>query len=661
MENYSILKKTKANYFHKKSTSNHDVLVCGIWKNVISVIVGTKNFRKLSDAIAKAVVGNIISIVWIFLYDEKNKKLKLESATGTISEKQLKKLISSTGLIGLENENLINKCFLENKFLQTADSSILFGDTLPKGNGVIIQRNNQAKNFVCLPLTQKNKKLGVLVLGLQIAEEDMTAGITEEIFSITALITLILNEAHLEQREQIQFKKYYDNQEDIETIIKLLKTTIGVLDLEQVSQRIVDSIPELLSQHKFIGGMIQLVDDREELLKTYALTNDPKSKRVVKVLPKAITEFKLPLNDNSYRGIRALSTNKIQTTDQLKNFISPPISEAMALVIEKLIGMKSALIVPIEVRGKMLGLLTFVLAKPKSEIKKRDRDLVQTFTSHIGSLIENAKLFAEVQRVNKELEVSNDYLREMDESRSEFISIASHQLRTPLSAVKGYLSLVLADDYGEVSTTIKDVLQRVYLSNERLIRLVNNLLSASRMEKKGLEMEFSDENINKIIAEIVEEFIPLAKDKKIKLEFSQSEEEINLVIDNEKIRQVILNLFDNAIKYTKQGSIILTTDIIEKNSLDKITKEKLSKNNKANKYFRFQIADTGVGIDANEIDTVFEKYVRSKNSEKASIEGTGLGLHICKEIIDHHQGIIWVESEGNKKGSVFYFLLPIIE
>ncbi|OGF82798.1 hypothetical protein A2924_04225 [Candidatus Giovannonibacteria bacterium RIFCSPLOWO2_01_FULL_44_16] len=251
----------------------------------------------------------------------------------------------------------------------------------------------------------------------------------------------------------------------------------------------------------------------------------------------------------------------------------------------------------------------------------------------------------EIERLARDLERANIELKRLDQAKSEFISIASHQLRTPLTIIKGYISMIREGSYGKVNPEIGTTMNKVYLSNERLIKLVNDLLDLSRMESGRMKYEFAEMDMGALIDSIVDEFQLPAKDKGIKIGWATLQVRAGTLPkiygDAWKLRQVIFNLIDNSLKYTAEGGIEI-----------RLQKEDDS--------LKLRVIDTGIGMSRETVDAVFHKFVRGgKEASRANAGGTGLGLYIAKRIVDDHKGEIWAESEGEGKGSAFFVRLPI--
>ena len=233
-------------------------------------------------------------------------------------------------------------------------------------------------------------------------------------------------------------------------------------------------------------------------------------------------------------------------------------------------------------------------------------------------------------------------LERLSRAKSEFVSIASHQLRTPLTAIKGFLSLVQENSGDE--QTRREWVDKAYQSNERLIRLVNDLLDISRIERGSIVYDFKKINVVSLIDSLAEELKIPAQNKNISLKVEKPNGVTipEVKMDEEKIRQVILNLADNAINYTKEGGV--TIKLIYLNSLNRL---------------QILVKDTGVGMSKEDISNLFNIFSRGDNVKKTHVEGMGLGLYVAHKIVQGHGGKIWATSEGLHKGSTFYIELPI--
>lgn len=247
----------------------------------------------------------------------------------------------------------------------------------------------------------------------------------------------------------------------------------------------------------------------------------------------------------------------------------------------------------------------------------------------------------ELQEISDRLAVANTDLRRLDNAKSEFISIASHQLRTPLTAIKGFVSLLLEGAYGQLEPSVADTLNKVYLANARLMNLVENLLNISRIEAGRIQYQFAPARVDDILMELRDMFLLAAHAKGLKLGITLPKDPLPMLqIDSAKIREAISNIIDNSIKYTETGEVAVAAE-------------------KAGNRVTITVTDTGVGIDADDLPHIFKKFERGKDASKVNVSSTGLGLYVGKSFIEAHGGSIAVESAGKDKGTRFVISLPI--
>lgn len=228
--------------------------------------------------------------------------------------------------------------------------------------------------------------------------------------------------------------------------------------------------------------------------------------------------------------------------------------------------------------------------------------------------------------------------KEIDDAKSEFVSLASHQLQSPLSLIAAYAETLLSKS--GISPEQKKYLEVIYRSSKQMTNLVNDFLDVSRLEMGVLSPEFSDVDIGKVIDDILEEIRPKLTEKKIRVEKDFRTGISALRSDPKLLRNVIQNLLANAAKYTPQeGMLKLKLSLKEKSLV-------------------FAVSDTGLGIPTKDRQKIFTKLFRASNARETEKEGTGLGLYIAKKIIDRLGGEIWFQSEEGK-GSTFSIALPI--
>jgi signal transduction histidine kinase len=316
---------------------------------------------------------------------------------------------------------------------------------------------------------------------------------------------------------------------------------------------------------------------------------------------------------------------------------------------------------PLRTHHKTIGLLFLSQKMTQDAYSKEDIEFIEIISSQVAVAIENARLYAEIKAFNKRLKLevkeaigdlentnkdltktnlklvfAYEKLHKLDRAKSEFLSIASHQLRTPLTSIKGFTSLLMEGTYGKVSNQVNVVLSKIFISNERLINLVEDLLNISRIESGRFVFDLKENEICPLLESVVDSFAVPAKAKNIEIEYHHPTKKIPpFVFDKNKMQELLSNLLDNAVKYTKEGIIKVTL----KQEAKKI---------------QITIKDSGMGIPKGETEYIFDKFQRGKGVTQVNTEGVGLGLYVCKKVIEAHNGKIWAESEGIGKGSEFF-------
>lgn len=280
-----------------------------------------------------------------------------------------------------------------------------------------------------------------------------------------------------------------------------------------------------------------------------------------------------------------------------------------------------------------------------------DMKVMEAASDELIVAVQNALRFEEIRDFNRTLQMkvdtatsqlrqTNTELRRLDEAKDEFLSMASHQLRTPLTSVKGYLSMVLEGDVGKITSTQRRLLAEAFTSSERMVHLINDFLNVSRLQTGKFMLEMKPINLAKVTEQEVDSLQTTAGAHAMKLEYHMPSHFPILYIDENKIRQVIMNFIDNAIYYSKEDSTITTSLGIEEGSV------------------LLKVHDTGIGVPAEEQAHIFTKFFRAANARKQRPDGTGVGLFLAKKVIVAHGGSMVFESKEGE-GSTFGFRLPV--
>ncbi|MBX4270283.1 GAF domain-containing sensor histidine kinase [Clostridium estertheticum] len=302
--------------------------------------------------------------------------------------------------------------------------------------------------------------------------------------------------------------------------------------------------------------------------------------------------------------------------------------------------MRSLLMIPIIYKDEIYGVVIMVNYK-KAAYNESYRGNAYSIVSQVAVAIENAKLFKK--------------LKDIDETKTDFLSTVSHELQTPLTSIIGFTEMVKRKFEGTIVpeldlsieknqsavVKIKRNINIILAEGERLSSLINELLDISRMEAGKVLLNMRKIDIEEIITQVITLTNPIIRDKSLQVIQSISETLPEILADRDKLMQVIINLISNAIKFTEKGCIVCSARVVGQNII-------------------VSISDTGVGIREEDKKYIFEKFSQVGDTLTDKPTGTGLGLAICKYIIEEHGGEIWVESEIGK-GTDFSFSIPIIK
>lgn len=257
----------------------------------------------------------------------------------------------------------------------------------------------------------------------------------------------------------------------------------------------------------------------------------------------------------------------------------------------------------------------------------------------IRGVIKEVEQREKMEILSRELAEANEELKKLDAAKSEFISLASHQLRAPLTVIRGYVSMVLEGILGKLEEKTGQALRNVLTATEQLIKLVADLLDLSRMESGKIRYEFVQNDLISVVEEVAREFIEVAAKREVSFSFQNTAgESLSFAFDKDKIREVVVNFIDNSIKYSKK-TVAAKLEVIG----DRV---------------RFGVKDDGIGMTGEDRKKLFIKFSRSEEARKTNAEGMGIGLYFVKRVIEDHKGIVGAESEGLGKGSTFWFEIP---
>lgn len=301
-------------------------------------------------------------------------------------------------------------------------------------------------------------------------------------------------------------------------------------------------------------------------------------------------------------------------------------------IVEELNRLHTSLVIPIEVKGQVIGLYFVGAKKSQDPFTDEEIDLLRLIAAESGSSIDNARLFEELKKI--------------DEVKSKFISIISHQLRTPLTSIRWNLELLLQESFDP--KTKNELFEHSYQGALNMAKNLGELFTALDIEEKGIitRIKVEQANFHELLKEAMKEIDHEAKEKNLNLDISFPDELPVLALDKERVSRILAILLKNAVAYSNPGHEVNVVGMIE------------IKNNA--KYFVCSVRDQGIGLTPDDERGIFTRFYRGEEAKKHSPNGSGLGLFVAKYLVNLHHGEIWYTSHGPNKGTTFSFSLPIV-
>jgi len=397
---------------------------------------------------------------------------------------------------------------------------------------------------------------------------------------------------------------------------KISETILGFLDLRSVIESILE---EAMLSGSFDLGNVRLLDPSGETLEVAA-------DRGYRDRQNALGHRRLS---------RAMESRQSHFGERIFNqsCIEEHVQESGRFRTLKKEGVESFITVPVRASGDMLGIIQLASRTPR-QFRPEEVNLLETIGNQMGVALQKAKLYEETRRQAVELERAN-------KMQADFAAMIAHDLRSPLVNIMGVVDVMMAGIFGDVTEEQKKWLLRLQANSRGLVDLVSDFLDVSKLESGYVDVNREVVSLEGMIEKSIETFRLLAQDKKISLRATVDSALPSIHADPRRLDQVLNNLISNAIKFTGAGGQVE----IEAAETDATT-------------VNVRVRDNGEGIPADEIGQIFEKYRQGGNVKHSSDKGTGLGLVICKMIIEAHGGCIWVESEVGK-GSTFFLSLPV--
>lgn len=344
-----------------------------------------------------------------------------------------------------------------------------------------------------------------------------------------------------------------------------------------------------------------------------------------------------PLGDDYNVMVQVVKEKQPKVTNNYHDVAFHAVTPEQAKKIQEASGMQSFILHPLIIRGQVIGIICIGLAEDEKTLSEYTRDLINRLVGVVGIAIDNALLYNEVKSANVKLQA-------LDKLKDEFVSMASHELRTPMTAIKSYLWMLLAGKAGVLSEKQHFYLDRAYSSTDRLLKLVNDMLNISRIESGRMTLDLQRVQIDVLAQDVILELMPRAEELGLKLQIQKLQDIPEVMVDPDKFKEVFTNLIGNSMKFTQSGgSITISFRVLDRT-------------------IEIGVTDTGSGIASEDLPKLFQKFSLlpgSYTASKTTTPGSGLGLYICKSIIELHHGSVQVTSPGVGKGTTFTIMLPI--
>lgn len=430
-----------------------------------------------------------------------------------------------------------------------------------------------------------------------------------------------------------------------QSIWRIEKAVLETLDFEESTKRVVNII---LTELGYINTgyeiiVLSLLDEKKGELRRIAISRTKAAENFLNSTPIPFKDIVIPLSATNNLSVRAINERKAFTTENVHEVLVPALSKEWVDNFQQVLKIKTTLVYPIIAKDKVLGSLIFSLSKGRENISEEEWAILDSFVGAVGIGLDNALLFKALNETSFKLLEANERLKQVDHLKDEFVSLASHELRTPMTVIKSYIWMLLYNKNKQLDPKEKMYLERAYSSTERLIKLVNDMLNVSRIESGRLKLEMKDFDIVKLVSTIVTELGPRAQELGLKLTLEKPNIESKILNgDSDRVEQILINLIGNSLKFTPPGGSI-------KVGLVASEKEVL-----------ISISDTGKGIKPEDMHKLFQKFgtMGTAYLQKNINQGSGLGLYLSKSLVELHGGRIHVESAGENKGSTFSFTLP---
>ncbi|HEY9205995.1 MAG TPA: GAF domain-containing protein [Candidatus Methanoperedens sp.] len=554
----------------------------------------------LKEAINKTIQVTSSDAGWIYLLQEDGETLVLKTFTGISDElaQAASKLKVGQGVSGLA--------------VASGEPVTMDIENYPHQQFLPLMEKDGIASLAGIPLIVKGKVVGAMVLSNRkhrlFSKEDI-----ELLSSIGSQIGVAVDNARLYSQ-----LKHHDR--TLETLFEIDRVVSQSLELDEIFKEALAKTIEVTSA---CAGGIYLLDEGGKMLKLKT------AKGISEDFFRAVSEIKVG---------EGVAGGAVQIMKPLYTDIDHYPSRDLLPYLEKE-GIFTLVGVPLIAKGRVVGAMNLANCR-RRVFSKEDIDVLASIGGQIGVAVENARLYQEAKTAYGKLHKAYQELESLDRMKSEFLSNVSHELKTPLVSIRGYSELMHDDKLGAITQTQNKALEAIIRNTDRLTRLIDSLLflSIQQMGRPEIKMKPRLANIDEIITASMADMKVPAERKNINM-IKDVPPGLEVMGDKDRLTEVFLNLIDNAIKFTHAGGKITIRAWQEKDSVD------------------ITVSDTGIGIPEDVMPYLFQRFYQADASITRKYGGTGLGLYICKSIIDAHNGEIRIESKVGI-GTTVYVRLP---
>jgi signal transduction histidine kinase len=592
-------------------------------------ISGLLEVKVICDVVQRRILTDFgFSISGVTLYEERTRSLRLQSYHLPRGLMLLLDKLMSIPLAQLSTpidaeSSYSVKAFQENRIMISSELYDFLGYQLSRKQCLLIQTSSRLNTILAFPLTVGDRVIGTLTVGTQ--KQKISSDVIGTIKTITAQLAVSLEYALAHQSLQNSIKFQLVSIQRISNEISKIKT------VEKLLSYVVTKLSSIAGLDLHYPTIFLYSHKSHQLV----LKSSSLEKGILDIVERSLGNsiFDLKISDTYKENlfVKSLINKKTYISGDFADFVFPFMNESVARFIQKLLKAKYGISIPLIAQSKMIGVLSFSFRHPIADF---DKQVLETFANQVANAIHNLHLQSKLKGEIVKLERIN-------EMKNRFLADASHELKTPLASLKGNLdvltfnpNIISSDKYARESQFING-------SIKRMDYLVNQLITLAQHDTDHSQLQYSYIDLDKLISLEIANIQILADEKEIKIKHISNDKNVPVRVDKAKMSIVLQNLFTNAIKYNKQnGEVFVDLTVLDKG-------------------FILSVRDTGIGIAKKDVGHIFDRFYRVETARNRSYGGSGLGLSICKAIVEMHKGTIEVVTSLGE-GCAFTIKIPSV-